>query len=546
METRSSTRKGKLWRFIYGEDKNGSSPTIDRISELPDALIHHILTLLPTKTVAQTSLLSKRWRSIWYTFPDLDFDFTSDPFSPSKRFTKNSIYSRKAYYDGLTDPISQVFNLRDKIISTSSTAANSADIRSLRVRTTNSISFSRLNDVIRRAVRHNVQQLDLDVITDEHIIFPRSVILSESLRVLSLKSRCSAFRFPPDLSVMKSGFRSLVSLSLSNVVLIDNDHRLLDLFSHSSFPMMSKLSMDCCLGLKHLRIGCGALEEFELKCCIALQSLEICCPKLQTLKVQTCFEEYNDDGDDGIVSWVNIEAPKLRTLVWEENAVTDSSSLVDLRKLEEATIGTLIGFGYHENVSLAKLQSLSDFLAGFAYVRCLKFGEGNFLEILSDHLYLGERLNPFENLRTLELHLDVKNDTVYGGLACIFRSSPMLHTLILKYINKIERKRKWKSDDSFDCEEFWESQAETLKLFFHHLQIVRIHGVFKSEKEVRLPRFLLRHGKALHEMTFCITQHPFYNRNIILAQASPRRQNIFRSRVMGWPRASSNANITIR
>ncbi|KAM6572743.1 hypothetical protein CsatA_016823 [Cannabis sativa] len=546
METRSSAKRGN-WRYIYGNDKNGSND-IDRISELPDALIHHILTLLPTKTVAQTSLLSKRWRSLWYTFPDLDFDFTnSHHFSPSQHFTQSSIYSRQAYYDGLTDPISQVFNLRDKITTaTNNTSSNSADIRTLRVRTTNSISLSRLNDLIRRAVRHNVQQLELDVITDENIMFPRSVIQCESLRVLSLKSRRAAFRLPPDLSVMKTGFPSLVSFSLSNVVLIDNDHRmLLDLFSHSSFPLLTKLSIDRCLGLKHLRIGCRALEEFELKFCDCLRSLEICCPKLVTLRVRTCFEEfYRDDDDDEIASWVKIDAPKLRSLVWEENAVTDSSSLVNLRNLEEVSIGTLIGFGDDENVSVAKMKSFSDFFAGLAYVRCLKFGgESNCLQILSEHIYLGERLNPFEDLQTLELHVDMKKDNL-SGLACLFRSSPMLHTLILKHIiSKIERKRKWKIDQqsASESEEFWVSQAETLKLFFHNLKIVTIDGVFKSEKEVSLPKFLLRHGKALEEMTLCInTKHPFYNTNI------HRRQNSFRSQVMGWPRASSTANITIR
>ncbi|KAF4382588.1 hypothetical protein F8388_015416 [Cannabis sativa] len=190
------------------------------------------------------------------------------------------------------------------------------------------------------------------------------------------------------------------------------------------------------------------------------------------------------------------------------------------------------------------MKSFSDFFAGLAYVRCLKFGgESNCLQILSEHIYLGERLNPFEDLQTLELHVDMKKDNV-SGLACVFRSSPMLHTLILKHIiSKIERKRKWKIDQqsASESEEFWVSQAETLKLFFHNLKIVTIHGVFKSEKEVSLPKFLLRHGKALEEMTLCInTKHPFYNTNI------HRRQNSFWSQVMGWPRASSNANITIR
>ncbi|KAM6546965.1 hypothetical protein CsatB_027701 [Cannabis sativa] len=45
----------------------------DIISRLPDALIIHILSFLPTEHVVRTSILSKRWRFIWYSVPTLFF-----------------------------------------------------------------------------------------------------------------------------------------------------------------------------------------------------------------------------------------------------------------------------------------------------------------------------------------------------------------------------------------------------------------------------------------------------------------------------------------
>ncbi|CAI0439978.1 unnamed protein product [Linum tenue] len=57
-------QKGKI-RSLDEED--------DRVSDLPDGILHHVLSFLETKFMVRTSLLSKRWRSLWKDVPALNF-----------------------------------------------------------------------------------------------------------------------------------------------------------------------------------------------------------------------------------------------------------------------------------------------------------------------------------------------------------------------------------------------------------------------------------------------------------------------------------------
>ncbi|KAF6170767.1 hypothetical protein GIB67_015719 [Kingdonia uniflora] len=60
----------RLFRYPSRKNVGGSG---DRISNLPDVVLHHIISLLPTKEAVVTSLLTRQWKLLWISISYLEF-----------------------------------------------------------------------------------------------------------------------------------------------------------------------------------------------------------------------------------------------------------------------------------------------------------------------------------------------------------------------------------------------------------------------------------------------------------------------------------------
>ncbi|PWA54197.1 F-box domain, Leucine-rich repeat domain, L domain-like protein [Artemisia annua] len=137
-------------------DKKRMNVESDRLSSLPDDLIHKILSFVDTIDAIKTSCLSSRWRFIWTTMPCLNFP--NDDFFTLLKLSK--------YFSG-----------RD----------NQREVSSVNLSFRGKSTKVFVKRILKYAISHNVRQLNLRCLIESAIEFPLSLISSQSLKHLSLK-----------------------------------------------------------------------------------------------------------------------------------------------------------------------------------------------------------------------------------------------------------------------------------------------------------------------------------------------------------------------
>ncbi|KAL4562057.1 hypothetical protein LXL04_034247 [Taraxacum kok-saghyz] len=241
--------------------------SMDRISCLPNDVLCHILSFLPTKHAVATSLLSSRWVNLWAFLPIIDLD-NSLYLNPLKKESNSVVF---------LDFVERVL-----------TVNRSQTVRKFRLHVNNSCgqSMSRINGFIHNVISRNVIEIDLGI----YLNFPLDddclkISNSESLKVLKISSD-NGLRMPafsgcfPNLRV----FDVRVSLYESGEDLITK-----------LFPCLSVLEKLSLVG--------------DLTDCTGKLYFNICGAALKSLELELLIDNY-DDCDAMVV----IDAPQLEYL----------------------------------------------------------------------------------------------------------------------------------------------------------------------------------------------------------------------------------------
>ncbi|KAK6935975.1 FBD domain [Dillenia turbinata] len=150
----------------------------DLISNLPDEILLKILSNLPPKLAASTSLLSPRWRQLWTKVPSIHFDYSTT--------------SQLDIWYPYTDIISRILDLRDP----------QTCIQKFSLDCMIKYGASKLCRWVSILIEHGVQELDFSIHADprdwySHIFeLPPSLFTCKSLTMLKLKGGATRLSVP--------------------------------------------------------------------------------------------------------------------------------------------------------------------------------------------------------------------------------------------------------------------------------------------------------------------------------------------------------------
>nr|XP_011462746.1 PREDICTED: F-box/FBD/LRR-repeat protein At5g22660-like isoform X1 [Fragaria vesca subsp. vesca]XP_011462764.1 PREDICTED: F-box/FBD/LRR-repeat protein At5g22660-like isoform X1 [Fragaria vesca subsp. vesca] len=447
----------------------------DKISQLPDAVLSHMLSFLPTKHAVRTSILSTRWKNIWASVPTLDLEhYYCD--------------ERRSLHAGFVSSIDRVLY------------CESSDIQRFRLHYyCLSEDLSRIDGWIRTAIRRNVVELDLCVWVRgdkvEKIELPTTIFLCKTLK-LNLESNCFIYAPPesgcfPNLKVLHIG------------VDCPDKEFMEKLFTF--FPLLEDLSIDG-------RLSSDISGTFKLFV-----------PELKRLRIDI---DSDLTFEDPYEYYFSINAPKLEFVNLKMDFLP--SIVLDNAK---SLVKAVLSFSHHDAIEHEHYDDrATTLLAAISNVQHLS---------LSVHSLDASCIPAFDNLIHLKLvlhdchHWEVLAELLHrtpnlerlvlehnGDVDCDSEREFDSHEERY-FANNPNSENEETSEDEENYKGYlehpwWECEKTAPVCLLSHLKIIVLRGFGGSNGEKEVAKYLLKNGKVLKKMTiytgdFFYSKEKFHN-----------------------------------
>ncbi|KAK3024280.1 hypothetical protein RJ639_043142 [Escallonia herrerae] len=427
----------------------------DIISSMPKDILFIVVSLLPFKEAAKTSILSRKWRLIWLATTNIEFDerhfVKQDEESEENKENqrRDLIRFARRWIRSYEEPIIHKFCL-----AFSYPANHALDMQ----------------HCIRFAVARGVKVLDLDFsvpswnemsLEDHHAAFfdlPFYVYTYpaenlESLKLFSCNFLVARFKI----------FRALKNLSLG--------------WANLTTSVVTALLTKC-----------PVLESLSLKRCWGLDYLDISAPSLTSLVVDKCLD---------LKRGIRVDARTLRFLKYSGRVI--SLRIEYLRSIVEAVLDFGLEFEFSDHGEL-----LCDF--------CVEVGCSRVLTICS---YMLQVIPTAEDRLSIEPPLDVEHLTLktaldakeYYGITFFLSSCPYLKTLSIDLTAPSRIFEEYSIDLPLDCHDFVMSKPYVVyPCVSSTLKVVEVKGFKGGENELGALRYFIRHGSVLEKMAISVSK----------------------------------------
>ncbi|GJN04239.1 hypothetical protein PR202_ga21765 [Eleusine coracana subsp. coracana] len=451
---------------------------VDRISALPDKLLHIILGRLGfAPAVTKTAVLSRRWRHVW-------------PRAKSLTFKDDDKYlKRKRDFHGFVDWV-----LAQR---------GDADMESLEIlfKEKGRASPEKVNEWLRYAARRVVGSVDIDLgpllnELDHHQAAVELPIHGGRATSISLSLSNHRLRLP---SATSATYEALTKLTLDSLWFTDDGmSTLLGDFVMSCCPRLRRLVISSVTGLTELVLRTEVLEELDISYMDDLQTLDVVAPNLRVITLgffHISLFSRNINLDNMMI---RIVAPRLEEFRGDDFPyrllpVLDIRGLESVRHLKNLELDT--HGKYHRTSDLWLLQNCP--AAQHVHVN-LRHNSTRFAADKLVDLTAPEAGNAlFPNVRAMSIMCGVPRHHLVASISSLLMTCPHLTSVTITGTYFPEEPRGFKCS----CEALLTDRCTVHgKLALESLQEVKITGFRGTCEEMQLVRLLLGSSNSIQRV----------------------------------------------